>query len=111
MKTRLFVGLISFWLIMIMFSNIFVNELDSDLVYGSVSDLKPDYVQGGYREFMTDLFDSIEDIPIIGTFTPLMSIMSFTYPQDFVPTWLIIILDSTLVFTVYIIYSLIRGSG
>lgn len=108
MKTRLFVFLIVFWTLLTIFSRVLTlqEDLGTDVrEYDSSSS-----TETGNTGFLAGLFDTLEDIPVINTFVPLMEIMSFQY-TDQVPAVLSIFLHATNIFTIYIIYSLIRGSG
>lgn len=108
-KTGLFVTLLCFWAVISILSYTFNEQLTESII----SDYKPNYNEDSSessKNFITLLFDTLDDVPIVSAFVPLFRIMSFQY-TDTVPFWLSIILDMSVVFTGYIMFSLVRGSG
>lgn len=105
-KLNLFVVLVSFWTILSIFSFMFGDSL----INGQLQELKPDVDVRGTDKWLGGLFETLEDIPVVNSFLPLMKVLTFQY-SDNIPTALVLILDATLIFTGYIFVELLFSRG
>lgn len=103
-RDGLFISLIIFWTLLAIFSNAFNVELSKTDIVG----LYPDQSQYEQESYKVGLFDWLLKIPGINILVPLLNILTFQY-TDTVPVWLTLLLDMTAIFTVFIVYTLIRS--
>jgi hypothetical protein len=104
--SRLFVSLILFWTFLTIFSNVFHNYLEEDLstsITSLTDDASLDYSQKSWWEnIFNGVFNVMDEIPIIKLFVPLMKMLTFGY-SDKIPGLVVIFLDATLLFTIYVV--------
>lgn len=107
--TPIFIFLISFWILATILSRYFeVNAVLTD-----IDTLKSDYSgieveeQNVIKAFFTDVFETLDQIPIINAFTPLLRIMSFQYSNQ-IPASLSIFLDSIAILSAFVVVSVFK---
>lgn len=106
--TKVFMGLVVFWFMMIFLTNMFegyITPLPSDNKFEDIEVLDI----GGTIGWLADkFFDVLDNVPFIKRLTPLLRIMSFRYDNDYIPYFVVIVLDILATYSIYITYALIR---
>ena len=92
-KTALFVTLVSFWTLILIFSNIFAVDLSlTKSVYDTDTNTFQSFLSG---------------IPVINLFLPLFNIMFFQL-TDKIPVWMSLIFNMIAILSAYLVYDLIK---
>lgn len=102
-NTHLFVFIVCFWTILTLLSNV----LGQDLLVNRPSEIANnlDYE----KDWITQTFDTLDDVPMVNVFVPLLKILTFSTTS--VPPYLTIILDMMAIFSAYVFVGLIRGNN
>jgi len=100
-KTKLFVGIVVFWTLLLIVSSFFGETL---------TNYTPDAIINA-REEDTGVFDTIigtlTNVPVIGSLVKLIQIMTFQFTAEF-PVLITILLDIIFILTLYVGYHLIH---
>lgn len=104
--TQIFVVLICFWTLLTLGTYAFGEELTgthiSEFMPNEGSDVS------GWKSFIGGIFDSVENLPILNVFVPLMKIMTYNY-VDGLPLGITLFLQVTLILSAYVVYTMLRG--
>lgn len=98
----LFIFLLLFWGALIGISNFF----GENILIGELGSLSEE--EETDLTFIERLFDTLDDIPLLGALTPLLKIMTFQYVNT-VPYYVTIILQIISVLTIVVGISLVRN--
>ena len=102
-----FVFLIAFWTIL----GILSSYLEIQSTKTTIADIKgtgdiPSDDKSG--NFLSGIFDTLDDIPIIQLFVPLAKVLTFQYADDLPPA-VTMILDMFAVITIFVLLSTVKG--
>lgn len=94
--SALFVSIVMFWTVLIIFSNMFSSSL-----YVASSG-------GTETSFLVKLYDSLEVIPVVEYFVPILRIMTFQYSSDVSPL-LGLFLNSYAILSAYVLIEVVKS--
>lgn len=106
-RTGIFIFLVGFWVMLAILSNMFQLSLSESHISEYLPGEEPD--QETSKGLISNIFDTLEDIPGVSVFVPLMEIMAFQYTDE-VPIALTLILDSFGLITMFIMVTIVRGN-
>lgn len=99
-----FVGLVLFWSVIIVSTNVFTTFIDP--VYYDIDG--EGYFAEEERSWIEGVFTFADKIPVINKITPLLKIMAFSYKPDDVPYEFGVILWILSLLSLLVTYGLIR---
>lgn len=109
-STPLFAFLISFWILLLILANVTSKQLMTSTLDDYIYKDDPDTTTyNTITMWISNMFEILDDIPIINSFTPLFKIMFIGYVSDEVPTTISILLSGITIFSMYVTYRAIRG--
>lgn len=106
--TKMFVILVCFWTLLTILTNIF----EESFSYTDISEFNPDTNEinnGGHNKLLGWVFNTLDEVPLINAFVPLMKIMTYQYVSG-IPGTVSILLNITIIISAYIVYAMIRGN-
>lgn len=109
-NTPLMVFIVSFWLLLAILSNMFHEQLlTSEFSNLNNNDFPTQKEEKGFKKLLSGAFNTLDDIPVIKYFVPIMQMMTIGY-IDGLPIFITLILDAIGFFTIWIVISLARGT-